>query len=277
MPLDNSLFSLPTVIWSGIIAALVSLGGVVLSNKASVNRLKEQLQHDAREKHRDRLASLRKDVYLALVAEVNKANGYLGSLANKDPTEGDFGGPLQSAIAKLAEVQLVGSRESSAAAAELSSLYGEAFLRLTGTAKPIYEAKIDIKISDELYQQNFTQGQRVLAEITAENESGAPNQARLASLFKSFDNYREKYLSHSDDRNIAWKKYNSQQQHFAIAVLEEIRKLGPVSIKLTCAVRDEVGLHTDASELKRRLEKNNERASYAIDELLRKLSPTTED
>ena len=274
--MDPSFFSLPTVIWSGIVAALISLGGIVLSNRASIARLREQLQHDAREKHRDRLASQRRDVYLSLVAETNRANGHLGSLAAKDPTDGNFGEPLQAAIAELSKVQLIGSREAAAAAAELTALYGEALLRLVGIAKPMHEAKIDIRIADDLYQQSFSQGQRVLAEITAENESGAPNQTRLASLFQSFENYREQYSSQSEERNAAWEKYNANHQHFARAVLEETKRLGPAQINLTCAIRSEAGLDTDASELRRRLEDNYKRASHAIDEVLRNLVPPAE-
>jgi len=276
MSTDPSFFSLPTVIWSGIVAALISLSGVILSNRASISRLKEQLQHDAREKHRDRLASLRKDVYLTLVSEINRANGYLGSLAARDPTENNFGEPLQSAIAELAKVQLIDSRESASAAADLTALYGEALLRLAGIAKPMHEAKIDIKISDDLYQQSFTQAQRVLAEITAENESGAPNQARLTSLFRSFENYREQYSSHSNDRNAAWEQYNSNHRDFARAVLEETKRLGPAHIRLSCSIRGEAGLDTDASELKKRLEENYQRASKAIDDLLQKFTPPAE-
>lgn len=255
----------------------ISLGGVVLSNRASVDRLKEQLRHDAREKHRDRLANLRRDVYLKLVGETNRANGYLGSLAARDPTDGDFGEPLQGAIAELAKVQLIGSRETSAAAAELTALYGEALLRLVGFAKPMHEAKIDIRIADNLYQQCFAQGQRALAEITAENESGAPNQARLASLFQSFEQYREQYASQAAERNAGWERYNSKHYDFVRAVLEETKRLGPVHIKLSCAIRSETGLDTDASELERRLKDNYGRASHAIVELLRMFDPPTED
>lgn len=271
-----SFFSLPTIIWSGIVAALISLSGVVLSNRASIRRLKEQLQHDAREKHRDRLASLRRDVYLSLVAETNRANGYLGSLAAKDPTEENFGEPLQAAIAELSKVQLIGSREAAAAAAELTALYGEALLRLIGIAKPMHEAKIDIRIADGLYQQSFVQAQRVLAEITAENESGTPSQARLVSLSQSFEHHRKQYASHSEERNDGWARYNSNHQHFARAVLEEIKKFGQAQINLTCAIRTEAGMDTDASELRRRLEDNFRRASHAIDEALRKLVPPDE-
>jgi hypothetical protein len=213
---------------------------------------------------------LRKDVYLKLIAETTRVNGYLGSLASKDPTANDFAGPLQDAIAELAKVQLIGSRETSAASAELIALYGEAMMRLVGTAKPMHEAKIDIKISDDLYQQSFAQAQRVLAEITTENESGAPNQDRLASLFQSLKIFQEQYSLQADQHSDAWRRYNSMHRDFATAVLEEMKRLGPINIRLTCAIREEAGLDTDVSELKRRLEDGYKRASHAIDEVLRK-------
>ena len=277
MSLDSSFINLPTVVWSGIVAALISLGGIVLSNRASIQRLKEQLEHDAREKHSDRLASLRKDVYLKLVTEMNRANAHLGTLAAKDPADGTFGEPLQAVIAELAKVQLIGSRETSAHAAELTALYGEALLRLIGIAMPMHEARTDIRIADDMYQQSFAQGQRVLGEMTAENESGSPNQTRQASLLQSFEHYRAQYASHSEDRNTAWDRYNSQHGNFAMAVLQETKRLGPAHIKLTCAIREEVGLDTDASELKRRLEDNLARANQAVDDVLDKITPTSKD
>ncbi|PPT45330.1 hypothetical protein XarjCFBP7645_20940 [Xanthomonas arboricola] len=140
----------------------------------------------------------------------------------------------------------------------------------------MHEAKIDIKIADDLYQQSFAQAQRALAEITAENESGTPNQARLASLCQSFEHHREQYASHSEERNDGWARYNSNHQHFARAVLEEVKKLGQAQINLTCAIRTEAGMDTDASELRRRLEENFKRASHAIDETLRKFIPPNE-
>lgn len=50
----QSLLSAPTIVWSGVIAAIVSLAGaiagVVLSNKSSEKRLGAQLRHDAAER-----------------------------------------------------------------------------------------------------------------------------------------------------------------------------------------------------------------------------------
>ncbi len=272
MPPDPSLLSLPTVIWSGIVAALISVCGVVLSNSASISRLKEQLKHDAREKHSDRLASLRRDVYLKLVTDLNRANGLLGALAATDPTDGQFAEPIQTAISELAKLQLIGSRETASLAAEMTALYGEALMRLIGVAKPMHEAQTDRKIANDMYEQSFAQAQHALAAITAENESGSPDRAKLSALFCSFEQYRESYTSYSNERNAAWGSYNAQHKDFSRSVLEEIRRIAPLHIGLTCAIRDEIGLDTDSSELKKRLESNLARATLAVDALLGKLA-----
>lgn len=53
----------PDVVWSGVIASVITLSGVLLSNHSNTVRLEKQLAHDAEQKEKERLASLRKDVY----------------------------------------------------------------------------------------------------------------------------------------------------------------------------------------------------------------------
>lgn len=264
----TTVLSIPTVIWSGAIAALVSLAGVVLSNRNSLDRLNAQLRHDANEKHRDRIAELRRDVYLDLTTQLTSASAHLGSLAGKDPTTEDLTGALQSAIAGLAKAQLIGSRETAALASELTTLYGETLFKLIASAKPLYDLKIDIKIADDMYNQQYAQAQRIIAELTAINESGNPNPARMEALQRSFEHYRDSYTAYADERSTAWDSYNSHNLTFVRATFQEIQKIAPLQIKLACSVRSEIGLDTDASDLFKRLEDNRVRMEQAAEALL---------
>ena len=54
------LSSIPAVVWSGLIASFLTLGGVLISNRSNTNRLLLQLQHDATEKTKERTAALRR-------------------------------------------------------------------------------------------------------------------------------------------------------------------------------------------------------------------------
>ncbi len=270
MPADaaTTALSIPTIVWSGIIASFISLAGVVLSNRSNLERLKEQLRHDSSEKHRDRISELRKNVYLELATQMTYAGGHLGSLAGKDPTTADLVGPLQGAMEELAKVQLVGTNETAALASEMTSIYGEALFKLIAAAKPLHDLKIDIKISGDLYDQEFVQAKRVISEITALNESGAPNPDRSAALQRSFENYRQSYTKYSGERDTAWKLYNVHNKSFIQAVFAELGKIAPTQIKLLGAVRSEIGLDTNVVELNRRMDATQARMEKAIADLL---------
>jgi hypothetical protein len=264
----STALSIPTIVWSGMVASFITLAGVVLSNRSSLERLREQLRHDSSEKHRDHISELRREVYLELTTQTTVALGHLGSLAGKDPTTGDLGGPLQAAIAELAKAQLVGTRETAALASELSTLYGEALIHLIVAAKPMHELKSDINISSDMYDQEYAQARRVIAEITALNESGAPNLAKMAALQRSFEIYQSNYARYSGKRNTAWEKYNALNKSFLQSIIQELGKISPIQINLMCAMRTEIGLDTDASELLRRMDANQARMAQATADLL---------
>lgn len=269
MPADaaTAALSIPTIVWSGVVASFISLAGVVLSNRSSLERLKEQLRHDSGEKYRDRISELRKEVYLKLVTQMTLAGGHFGSLAGKDPTSADFAGPLQMVMSELAKAQLVGSRETAALAADMTAIYGEALVCLLVAAKPMHELKIVIKMSGDMYDQELAQAKRVLSEISVLNESGASNPAKMAALQRAIESYQQSSTQYSEERDAAWKSYHLHNKAFLQAVFKELRKITPAQIRLLSAVRAEIGLDTDVSELNRRMEANQARMERAATDL----------
>lgn len=73
------LKSVPDVIWSGLLASFLTLGGVLLSNRGYTQRLRLQLDHDAAEKTKERTAILRRETYLRAAEELVRVNAYLAS------------------------------------------------------------------------------------------------------------------------------------------------------------------------------------------------------
>ncbi|UHQ18818.1 hypothetical protein LVB87_11560 [Lysobacter sp. KIS68-7] len=260
--------SIPTVVWSGVIAAAISLSGVILSNRSSEKRLNDQLRHDAREKHRDRIFALRKEVYLDLTTQMMSTGAHLGSLAAKDPTSADLSGPLQGTMAALAKVQLIGERESSALASQLAGIYGQALFNLLAAAQPMHDLKIDINVANNMYEQQLAQAQRALAEITAENESGDPNPARMKVLRHNFEHYREAYEKYGEDRNSSWEAYNALQKVFMRATMAETTRIGEMQVRLTAAFRNEIGLDADLAALLLSAKASQAQMAKAADEML---------
>lgn len=272
-----TLLSLPTLVWSGVIAAIISLtgavGGVILSNRSSERRLLDQLRHDAAEKHRDRLAALRKEVYLGLFEELAAVSGHLGALAGKDPVGENLGAPLQAAMAQLGKVQLIGSQRTALLAGELSNLYGESLFRLMLAATPMHQLKIDIGIADRAFNEHMAEAQRAHREIRAMNESGKPDPANFKALRASGEFAREQYEATGETRSNAWDSFNSLQKPFMQAVYSELSLLGPAQAKLMAAMREEIGLTADLNFILERFEQTQKRMQSAVDGLLSQLMP----
>lgn len=272
----QSLLSVPTVVWSGVIAAVVSLtgavAGVVLSNRSSEKRLVDQLRHDAAEKQRDRLAALRREVYLKLFEELSAVGGHLGALAGKDPVTENLGGPLQTAIAQLGKVQLVGKPQTALFAGELSSLYGEALIRLMLAAKPLHDLKIDINIAEAAFQEGIAEARRANQARQSIRESGKPDVARMRELQLSFNHAQEAYQAALDEKSAKWDEFNALQPRFMQAVFAELEAIAPAQAKLMDAMRQEIGLPSDLDFMLERTRATQLRMKAAADELITGLS-----
>ena len=271
----TTLLSLPTLLWSGVIAAVVSLTGavlgVILSNRSSEQRLLAQLRHDAAEKHRDRLAALRRDVYLKLFEELSAVSGHLGALAGKDPVSENLGEPLQAAMAQLGKVQLVGSQQTALLAGQLSNLYGESLFRLMLAAKPMHQLKTNIGLADKAFEGHVAEAQRANREIRAMNESGKPDPSRFKALRASAEFAREQFEAAGEARTSAWESFNALQKPFMQAVFSELNLLGPAQAKLMAAMREEIGLTADLNFMLERFEQTQKRMHGAADGLLDQL------
>ena len=72
----------PGTFWGVIIGSFFTLGGVVLSNRASDGRLRAQFEYERELRNRDRKLALRKDIYLAALEAISAALESVGKMAD---------------------------------------------------------------------------------------------------------------------------------------------------------------------------------------------------
>lgn len=149
--LISLLASIPGVIWSGVVGAALALCGVLVSNRGNTARLRIQLDHDAREKGKERTAALRRDVYQRVVEELVKANVHLAGLPSLDPTKVNIGEGLQGFFSTAARLQLVAEPKTALLMNTLVSEYGELLIDLMAELMPVHAAQSDIQIADRQY------------------------------------------------------------------------------------------------------------------------------
>lgn len=212
-------------------------------------RLKKQLKHDSNEKYKERLGSLRKDVYLQIYSSICEFQMHMGSLASKDPSSPEFAQPFQELSSQLSRVQLVGGQEVAQSAGRFAAAATESMFRLMVAAQPLQWKKIEINLSDKSYNQFYEKADNIISAMNAERESGTPSKDRLDELRKSLENYTALYTQHSTERSDRWREYLELQKDFRKSATSEARKIAPEQAALYASIKNELGIPTDSGQV----------------------------
>ena len=82
----NDIFQkIPAALWV-VFGSLISLSGVVLTNRASEQRLKSQFLHDRDLRNSDRELALRKEIYLSVAEAIHAGFIAIGKMPNLEMT-----------------------------------------------------------------------------------------------------------------------------------------------------------------------------------------------
>ncbi len=265
------LSKIPDVVWSGIVASLLTLGGVMLSNHSNTKRLKIQLKHDSQEKSKERQANLRHEVYLQAAEETAKVGSYLGTLPQLDPVKINLADGLNGFLHIAAKLQLIASPETADLVGELTMRYAEVFFKLVAKAQPMHDIKIDIDICNDFYERNSAEVNRILASMTQYSESRTNEPLTYAALQRSFDNFQKSASEYADQRGIHWNNYNLLNKQYAVTLINEMKDISELQIRVTAAIRKELELETNSEEMMDKLEKNRAKMQNQLDSFLKEI------
>lgn len=272
MPIHALLTSIPDVIWSGVIASLLTLGGVLLANRSSTTRLKIQLEHESQEKAKQRRAELRKEVYLVAAEETVRANAYLASLPNADLSKPDSVTPLQGFFAAAAKLQMVADTKTALHTSQLVGTYGQLLFKILELTRPIQDARFAAQLAKQHYDEAQTEIKRILAAMTALNESGKPNQEQFAGLVKSFEFQRGLADNHAAEQQAALNLTASLHLSFLGQFLPAIKEIGMKTMTLMIEIRREFDIESDGVAMENELRAQWNQMDESVNSLLRSLS-----
>lgn len=265
------LASIPDVIWSGVIASVLTLSGVLISNRSNTNRLKLQLQHDANEKAKERTALMRREVYLRVAEELVKANAHLAGLPQLDLSKTNLADGLQGFFGAAARLQLVAEPRTALLVSQLVAEYGELVFKLMTHLVPVSKARSDIQIADDHYSKAQFEVTRILGEMARLHESGKPDPIVFQALESSFKFQQEQSSKFAADRNGAWTRCNQSNVAFQKYMLSQIRDLVPRQIPVIVEIRRDLGLTGDLAEVETHLRLQMKRMEEHFDSLIVKL------
>ena len=268
--------NVPDVIWSGIIASVLTLSGVLISNRSNTTRLTLQLTHDREEKAKERTSGMRREVYLKATEELVKLNAFLGSLLQQDITKSNLGEGFVGFQSASARLQLVAEPKTTLLAMRLSSAYGELFIELMQHLMVLGKAKSDIQIADDLYIKANNEVQRVLSAMSQQNETGKPDQQVFDALQRSFAFGQEQTSKYSAARSEGWESFKMGNGAFVRHLLSRLRDIAPQQMKLMVEIRRDLALLGDLSEVEAEMHKQLVRMEEKLNQFLQSVESTNE-
>ena len=230
-----------------------------------------QLQHDGAQKAKERTSALRREVYLGAVEELTKANVHLASLPQADLLKTNAAEGLQGFFSAAAKLQLIAEPKTALLVNHLAAAYGELMLRLMSHLMPIQKVKIDISISDGLYNKYQTEVDRILGEMAKFNEAAKVDGLVFGALQRAFESYQSQAKKHGDDRSAAQKQFSHLNIEFSRQVLTELRAIGELHIPVMIEIRRDLGFESDIKAFHAQMEAQWIRMSSQLDKMLNSL------
>ena len=261
---------IPVVVWSGIVAGgmtlIGTLGAVIATNWGNTKRLRLQLEHDTSEKAKERLATLRRELYVKAADVIVRGLAYFGTLPQADLTKPDTDAPFRNVLAVGAQLQLVVRQETAQLISDLISAYGELQLRLIAKVLPIHGVRSDINICNEHYENMQVEVKRVLASMTNHNESGQRDTARFDQLNRSFEFANGRAQEMAGKRSGHWNQMNALLRQYMKDLLPEVKRIGEMQIHVLVELRRELDVGGDIDVFQQMMRKQMERVEQAVDE-----------
>lgn len=253
----SSLFGVPDVVWSGVIASLITFSGVWLSNRDNTKRQQNQSQHDSAQKAIQRKADMRQDVYLEFAAQQAAAASYIGGLATLDIRTVNASEGIQGFVEAAAKVQLICSAETGDAVAKMVAAKMKLFMRAMAQAFPAQTLIAEIEIADEAYKEAQSEIRRIRSAMVALFEEGRADSATLVTLNRSLEGQTKLAELHANKRAELNNKRNELLAHYMTFIVSEMMPVIDETAPALIAVRRELELDNDVPDIEYQVRKRS--------------------
>jgi hypothetical protein len=267
------LRKVPDVVWAALIAAFLALSGVKVANRDSTRRLMLQLQHDKEEKAAQRLADLRRDVYLHAIEQFVHASSYLSSLPATDLSKTESAQPLEGFFAAAAKLQMVTDSKTSALVSDLIGTFSVLHLSLIGAAQPIRQLLSEIDFYTTLWEGALAEQERALSAIAQFAESGdtESDEARRKALHLTVDTQTRFLRDHSETRQTLQVERNALQGEFVKNLMLGLKAINTRVQPIMVAIRREMHIDSQIEAYADAVSEQQDRVAGAVAALMAQL------
>ncbi|MEK6314197.1 MAG: hypothetical protein V4807_07235 [Burkholderia gladioli] len=236
--------AIPDVVWSGIVGSLITIAGVLVTNRGLSARHREQLRHTASESAKAREMDLRKEVYIPAIEAALMASGAIGTLSDPASDTALIAERFSNAVASLGKVSSIAKPETVAKIGEFETALRDIYTRLLISRGPMMEAHNRWRAEADVYTRVVDDHRRW---VTAHTESFlTPINEERNNIFTRQIEFLSSQMDHWRVKSETSKREEiSRQIEFLLSTLPHAQQSAQASIEAAIAIRSEFSLTDD--------------------------------
>lgn len=244
----GALNSIPPVVWSGVIGAIIALFGTWLQNRAHLKRQKEQLSHDAEQRRVDREMDMRREVYLKATEAVARLQEYLAYFLRSDITFEQNQDAIKGVWAEIGKVYLIGSMETLEATTNLYKIYCTSVLRITEKRVAVNQIASEISEHQLTLQEIIKWREQIIIAIQAAAES--KDGDLVHKLISKFEATEAEVKSLHAQIELLSQSIIPAQIELTVEVSKSTQEFEQITADTLVAVRREINFGIDETKYK---------------------------
>lgn len=237
--------TIPPTFWGVVLGSMLSLGGVMLTNRANDRRLRAQLISDRELRAKERELALKKDIYLTATEAIAAAMRSIGSLSDMNLSNDEaLRGYVEKSPA-IAKVHVIASEETLRAVANISGELTAAFFHLISKRMPLFAMKEQITSLDQQIIAASKERDRMLELMTEHNIEGRSDARRFTTLQTNFEFQQNQIQCDIYQRDNIRIKFYRNQIILSEEALDLSNRVAGLAVNAVTAVRRELELPID--------------------------------
>ena len=253
-----------------LLAAVASFSASWLTIRNARRALQLQLKHDAEGRDRERIMTLKRDVYIPIVQAITHAQTMLGQLINPDMDNNALATQIAEDLSTMAKIHAVGSEQTISAMMKYLKVLGPAHIQFMLARADLISRKQTIE-RESVLMEDAEAAMKRFKELAGELHITGNADAQAARLKELVDSEVRSHKEHKERR----AQLIQQQARVQLALFDQVvavlGRLADLLPDVVLAARRDLDIPLDSAEYRQLFVEQQQAVMQAVRDVQEKL------
>jgi len=244
--INNFMNTIPAVIWSAIIASLLTIFGVWLTNRGNARRQSELLAHEEKKFKFEQNLALKKEVFLEVAASFSRALSVFPRLVDLTIPQKEMFSVMDEHGPTVAKSYLIAKEDTVSKLLAYSNEVTEAYFPLLKSRIILLDHNENITIYQDMISKAEKEQDRLIGIMKELNLQGNSDQHTWDYINKSIESQGKIIIEYNESIKEQQSILEPLHKEFAAECISAYARLGTSIAPVTIAVRKELDNDIDS-------------------------------